>query len=109
MYPYSDMDSKEKSLLLDKLFALRQADKEERDQLLSKLDRMTEQLLSLNESTLAQTKVVDDLKKTIDDLKKTIADRDVLIEKLQKENAALKERKKLSDKSRISDSREADK
>ncbi len=120
--PYSDMNSKEKSMLLDELFALRQADKEERDQLLSKLDRMTEQLLSLNESTLAQTKVVDDLKKTIDDLKKTIADRDVLIEKLQKENAALKERKKLSDKNRFTgktqklsskkcvfDSREADK
>ena len=68
MYPYSDMDSKEKSLLLDELFALRQADKEERDQLLSKLDRMTEQLLSLNESAQAQTRVVDDLKKTIADL-----------------------------------------
>ncbi len=93
MYPYSDMDSKEKSLLLDKLFALRQADKEERDQLLSKLDRMTEQLLSLNESTQAQTKVVDDLKKMIVDLQAQKA-------MLQKENAALKERKKLSDKSR---------
>ena len=36
-------------MLLDELFALRKADKEERDRLLEKLDRMTEQLMNLNE------------------------------------------------------------
>ena len=43
------MNSMEKSMLLDELFALRKADKEERDRLLEKLDRMTEQLMNLNE------------------------------------------------------------
>ena len=47
---YSDMNSMEKSMLLDELFALRKADKEERDKLLEKLDRMSEHLLSLSES-----------------------------------------------------------
>ena len=36
------MNSMEKSMLLDELFALRKADKEERDRLLEKLDRMTD-------------------------------------------------------------------
>ena len=36
---YSDMNSMEKSMLLDELFALRKADKEERDRLLEKLDQ----------------------------------------------------------------------
>ena len=84
---YSDMNSMEKSMLLDELFALRKADKEERDRLLEKLDRMTEQLMNLNESSQAQVKVIDGLKQMI-------ASRDILIEKLQKENAALKEQKK---------------
>lgn len=39
---YSDMNSIEKSMLLDELFSLRKADKVEREQLLAKLDRMTE-------------------------------------------------------------------
>ena len=45
------MNSMEKSMLLDELFALRKADKEERDKFLEKLDRMSEQLLSLNENS----------------------------------------------------------
>ena len=53
---YSDMNSMEKSMLLDELFALRKADKEERDRLLEKLDRMTEQLMNLNESSQMQMK-----------------------------------------------------
>ena len=81
------MNSMEKSMLLDELFALRKADKAEREQLLAKLDRMTEQLLSLNESSQAQTRMIDELKRML-------SDRDALIEKLRKENAALKEQKK---------------
>ena len=81
------MNSMEKSMLLDELFALRKADKEERHRLLEKLNRMTEQLMNLNESSQAQVKVIDRLKQMI-------ASRDILIEKLQKENAALKEQKK---------------
>ena len=38
-------------MLLDELFALRKADKEERDKILEKLDQMSEQLLSLNENS----------------------------------------------------------
>lgn len=81
------MNSMEKSMLLDELFSLRKADKAEREQLLAKLDRMTEQLLSLNESSQAQTRMIDELKQML-------SDRDALIEKLRKENAALKEQKK---------------
>jgi len=84
---YSDMNSMEKSMLLDELFALRKADKEREAKLLEKLDRMTEQLMNLNESSQAQVKVIDGLKQMI-------ASRDILIEKLQKENAALREQKK---------------
>ncbi len=36
---YSDMNSMKKSMLLDELFVLRKADKEERDRFLEKLDR----------------------------------------------------------------------
>lgn len=79
----------EKSMLLDELFALRKADKAEREQLLAKLDRMTEQLLSLNESSQAQTKMIDELKRML-------SDRDALIEKLRKEIAALKKSLKTS-------------
>ena len=43
------MNSIERLMLLDELFSLRKADKAEREQLLAKLDRMTEQLLNLNE------------------------------------------------------------
>lgn len=112
---YTDMNSMEKSMLLDELFALRKADKAEREQLLSKLDRMTEQLLTLNESSQAQAKVIDDLRKLVADLQKRN-------ESLQKENSALKEQKQLSDKNRfgrktqkvsakkcVSDTRESDK
>ena len=81
------MNSMEKSTLLDELFALRKADKEERDRLLEKLDRMTEQLMNLNESSQAQVKVIDGLKQMIADLQKQN-------ELLKKENAALKEQKK---------------
>ena len=81
------MNSMEKSTLLDELFALRKADKEREAKLLEKLDRMTEQLMNLNESSQAQVKVIDGLKQMI-------ASRDILIEKLQKENAALREQKK---------------
>lgn len=112
---YSDMNSMEKSMLLDELFALRKADKEREAKLLEKLDRMTEQLLALNENSQR-------LLRQNDELKRMLSDRDALIERLRKENAALKEQKKLSDKNRFdgktqklssknrdSDSREADK
>ena len=68
------MNSMEKSMLLDELFALRKADKEERDRLLEKLDRMTEQLMNLNESSQMQMKQNEELKQMI-------ASRDILIEK----------------------------
>lgn len=84
---FPDMNSMEKSMLLDELFSLRKADKAEREQLLAKLDRMTEQLLALNESSRAQTKMIDELKQML-------SDRDALIEKLRKENFALKKQKK---------------
>ena len=84
---FPDMNSMEKSMLLDELFSLRKADKTEREQLLAKLDRMTEQLLALNESSRAQTKMIDELKQML-------SDRDALIERLRKENAALKKQKK---------------
>ncbi len=81
------MNSMEKSMLLDELFSLRKADKAEREQLLAKLDHMTDQLLALNESSQTQTKMIDELKRML-------SDRDALIKKLRKENAALKEQKK---------------
>ena len=81
------MNSMEKSMLLDELFALRKADKEREAKLLEKLDRMTELLMNLNESSQMQMKQNEELKQMI-------ASRDILIEKLQKENAALKEQKK---------------
>ena len=74
-------------MLLDELFSLRKADKAEREQLLAKLDRMTEQLLYLNESSQAQTRMIDELKRML-------SDRDALIEKLRNEIAALKKQKK---------------
>lgn len=77
---FGDMNSMEKSMLLDELFALRKADKEERDRLLEKLDLMTEQLLALNESSQAHIKVIEEHKQML-------SDRDALIEKLHKENA----------------------
>lgn len=88
---YSDMNSMEKSMLLDELFALRKADKEREAKLLEKLDRMSGQLLSLSESSQSQSKLIDELKRIISDLQKQN-------ELLQKENAALKEQKKLSRK-----------
>ena len=81
------MNSMEKSMLLDELFALRKADKEREAKLLEKLDQMTEQLMNLNESSQAQVKVIDGLKQMIADLQKQN-------ELLKKENAALKEQKK---------------
>ena len=81
------MNSMEKSMLLDELFALCKADKEERDRLLEKLDRMTEQLMNLNESSQRLLKQNEEKQKIILDLNE-------LVEKLQKENAALKEQKK---------------
>ena len=64
-------------MLLDELFALRKADKEERDRLLEKLDRMTEQLMNLNESSQRLLKQNEEQQKIIFDLNK-------LVEKLQK-------------------------
>ncbi len=52
-------------MLLDELFALRKADKEREAKLLEKLDRMTEQLMNLNESSQTQVKVIDGLKQMI--------------------------------------------
>lgn len=83
-----DMNSMKKLMLLDELFSLRKADKAEKEQLLAKLDRMTEQSLSLNESSQVQAQMIDELKRTL-------SDRDALIEKLRKKNVALKEQKKL--------------
>ena len=70
-------------MLLDEIFALRKVDKAEKEQLLSKLGCMTEQLLSLNESSQVQTKLIDELMRML-------SVRDALIEKLRKEKAALK-------------------
>lgn len=81
------MNSMEKSMLLDELFALHKADKEHEAKLLEKLERMTEQLMNLNKSSQAQVKVIDGLKQMIADLQKQN-------ELLQKENAALKEQHK---------------
>ena len=81
------MNSMEKSMLLDEFFALRKADKEERNSLLEKLDRMTELLMNLNESSQMQMKQNEELKQMIADLQKQN-------ELLKKENAALKEQKK---------------
>ena len=81
------MNSMEKSMLLDELFALRKADKEREAKLLEKLDRMTEQLMNLNESSQMQMKQNEELKQMIADLQKQN-------ELLQKENVALKEQKK---------------
>lgn len=61
------MNSMEKSMLLDELFSLRKADKAEREQLLAKLDHMTDQLLALNESSQTQTKMIDELKRMLSD------------------------------------------
>ena len=88
------MNSMEKSMLLDELFSLRKADKEREAKLLEKLDRMTEQLLALNENSQR-------LLRQNDELKRMLSDREALIEKLRKENAALKEQKKLSAKNRF--------
>ncbi len=51
-----DMNSMENSMLLDELFSLRKAEKEREAKLLEKLDRMTEQLLNLNENFQMQMK-----------------------------------------------------
>ena len=81
------MNSMEKSMQLDELFALRKADKVERDRLLEKLDRMTEQLMALNERPQAQIKVIEELKQMQ-------SDHAALIEKFQKGNATLRKQKK---------------
>lgn len=58
---YSDMNSMEKSMLLDELFALRKADKQEREKLLEKLSRMT--LVNwLDKGAAFTTKLVEALK-----------------------------------------------
>lgn len=81
------MNSMKKSMLFDELFAIRKAGKEERDRLLEKLDRMTEQLMNLNESSQLILKQNEKQQKIILDLNE-------LVEKLQKGNAALKEQNK---------------
>ena len=78
----------EKSKLLDKLFALRKADMEKRDKLREKLYQIADQLLLLNGSSQAQTKIIEELKNML-------ADRDNLIDKFQKK-MALKEQKRVS-------------
>lgn len=55
----------EKSMLLDELFALRKTDKEREVKFLEKLDQMSEQLLSLSESSQSQSKLIDELKQMI--------------------------------------------
>ena len=87
-------------MLLDEVFALLKTEKSEKEQFMAKLERMTEQLLALTESSQAQAKANEKLSKVIDELKKMLLERDALIEKLRKENASLKEQKKLSDKNR---------
>ena len=98
---YSDMNSMEKSMLLDEVFALLKTEKSEKEQFMAKLERMTEQLLALTESSQAQAKANEKLSKVIDELKDMLSERDALIEKLRKENASLKEQKKVSDKNRF--------
>lgn len=60
-------------MLLDELFALRKADEERETKLLEKLDRMTEQLLDLNENSRSQTKVIEELRRAL-------SEREALIE-----------------------------
>lgn len=96
----NDMNSMEKSMLLDKVFALLKTEKSEKEQFMAKLERMTEQFLALTESSQAQAQANEKLSKVIDELKKMLLERDALIEKLRKENVSLKEQKKLSDKNR---------
>ena len=72
------MNSMEKSMLLDELFALRKADKEHEAKFLEKLDRMTEQLMNPNESSQR-------LLRQIEEQQKIILDLNELVEKLQKE------------------------
>lgn len=95
---YSDMNSKEKSMLLDELFALRKADKEREAKLLEKLDRMTEQLLGLNENSQMQMKQDEEQKQVIANLQKQLEQLQKQLEQVQKENAALKEQNKLARK-----------
>lgn len=95
---YSDMNSKEKSMLLDELFALRKADKEREAKLLEKLDRMTEQLLGLNENSQMQMKQDEEQKQVIANLQKQLEQLQKQLELVQKENAALKEQNKLARK-----------
>lgn len=52
-------------MLLDGLFALCKAEKEREAKLLEKQDRMTEQLMNLNECSQLQVKVIDGLKQMI--------------------------------------------
>lgn len=113
-YRYSDMNSMEKSMLLDELFVLRKADKEREAKHLNKLGSMTEQLLALNENSLR-------LLRQNDKLKQMLFDRDVLIKnsrrecrlegtkKLLDKNRFDGKTQKLSPRSRGSDSREVDK
>ena len=66
------MNSIEKSMLLDELFALRKVDKAK-----------TEQLLSLDESLQVQTKIIDELKQVL-------LERNMLIEKTESEKFVVK-------------------
>ena len=96
----NDMNSMEKSMLLDKVFALLKTEKSKKEQFMEKLERMTKQLLALTESSQEQAKANEKLTKVVDELKEMLSKRDALIEKLRKENATLKEQKKLFSKNR---------
>lgn len=77
-----DKNSTEKLVLLDELFTLRKEDKKLEVKLQEKLDRMTEQLLALNENSRSLTNVIEVLMQTL-------SEHDALIEKHRKENVAL--------------------
>ena len=59
-------------MLLDELFSFRKADKAEREQILAKLDCMTEQPLNLNENFQIQMKQYEEQKQVIAGLQKQI-------------------------------------
>lgn len=78
-------------MLLNELFALQKADKQEKNKLLEKLELMTEQILILNENSQRLLRQNEEQKQMLPDL-------DTLIEKLQKDNAVMKDQKKLDRK-----------
>ena len=83
-------------MLLFDPFSLCKYEKEREAKHLENFYHVIEQLLTLNENSQVQTKMINELKRML-------SDHNALTEKLQQENAALKEAKKLSAKNRFKD------